>query len=191
MLAHSLQDHLLLHFLSSCHRWQALPSLSAIELWGILDSFSCLSKVICSQSPGTLTGGTATDSKNCCVSRLAELCWFKTHQRHSLIFPLPRYSQVDNTDLTLALCSCQVVIQQLCFKCLSVITPDVGCEPNCTTTFSWCSLRASILHWLLHHILFLRRRHTLTSKDFQLFGWFWMGFFWQGLSSQSVWIDRI
>lgn len=40
--------------------------------------------------------------------------------------------------------------------------------------FSQCSLSAFILHWLLHHILFLRRHHTLTSKDFQLFVW---GFF--------------
>lgn len=46
MLVYSLPDHLLLHFLSSYHRWQALPPHSAIELWGILASFSCLSKVI-------------------------------------------------------------------------------------------------------------------------------------------------
>lgn len=45
MLAYSLPDHLLLHFLSSYHRWQALPSHSAIELWGILASFGCLSEV--------------------------------------------------------------------------------------------------------------------------------------------------
>lgn len=46
MLLYSLPDHLLLHLLSSYHRWQALPSHLAIELWGILASFGCLSKVI-------------------------------------------------------------------------------------------------------------------------------------------------
>lgn len=46
MLVYSLPDDLLLHFLSSYHRWQALPPHSAIELWGILASFSCLSNVI-------------------------------------------------------------------------------------------------------------------------------------------------
>lgn len=44
-LVHSLPDHSLLHFLSSHHTWQALPSHSAIELWGILASSGCLSKV--------------------------------------------------------------------------------------------------------------------------------------------------